>query len=81
MINFQLMSLNYLAVFLVWVVHVVMGLIWFSPKLFGGEWSKLTGKELKPATQWLIPGLIGVAFLASWYIDRKLSKGRDPNQS
>lgn len=59
MTNFQLMHVNYLAVFIAWIIHVAMGLIWFQPKLFGNKWSKLTGKELKPAPQWLIPGLFG----------------------
>ena len=55
----QLSSINCLAVLLAWIVHIVLGLIWFRPELFGNEWSKLTGRELKPAKQWLIPGLIG----------------------
>jgi hypothetical protein len=41
------------------MIHIVMGLIWFHPRLFGNEWSKLTGKELKPESKWIIPGLIG----------------------
>jgi len=56
---FQFSAINYLAVLVAWIVHIVMGLIWFRPELFGNEWSKLTGKELKPAKKWLIPGLIG----------------------
>ena len=56
---FQFSGINYLAVFVAWIVHNVMGLIWFRPELFGNEWSKLTGKELKPAKKWLLPGLIG----------------------
>jgi len=56
---FQFSGINYLAVLVACIVHVVTGLIWFRPELFGNEWSKLTGKELKPAKQWLIPGLIG----------------------
>jgi hypothetical protein len=55
----QLASLNYLAVFVAWVVHIILGLIWFSPGLFGKEWSKLTGKEMKPAINWMVPMLIG----------------------
>jgi len=55
----HLSSINYLAVLAAWIVHVVLGLIWFRPALFGNEWSKLTGRELKPAKQWLIPGLLG----------------------
>jgi Domain of unknown function (DUF6249) len=29
----------------------------------------------------LIPGLIGVAYLVSWYVDRRLSKNREPDKS
>jgi hypothetical protein len=57
--QFQFSAINYLAVLVAWIVHIVLGLIWFRPELFGNEWSKLTGKELKPAKKWLIPGLIG----------------------
>jgi hypothetical protein len=56
---FQFSDINYLAVLVAWIVHIVMGLIWFRPELFGNEWSKLTGKELIPAKKWLVPGLIG----------------------
>jgi hypothetical protein len=59
MVNFQLIHINYLAVFVAWIIHVAMGLIWFQPKLFGNKWSTLTGKELKPAPQWIIPGFLG----------------------
>ena len=56
-LNFS--SINWLAVLAAWIVHVVTGLIWFRPELFGNAWSRLTGKELKPAKQWLLPALIG----------------------
>jgi len=54
-----LSGINCVAVLVAWIVHVAAGLIWFRPELFGNEWSKLTGKELKPAKQWLLPGLLG----------------------
>ena len=57
--NFHFTEINFYAVFAAWVIHVVTGLLWFQPKLFGNEWSKLTGKELKPAKKWLVPGLVG----------------------
>jgi hypothetical protein len=59
MTNFQFEDINFLAVFVAWVIHIAMGLIWFRPELFGKEWSRLTGKELKPAKKWIIPGFIG----------------------
>jgi hypothetical protein len=54
-----LTDINLFAVFVAWIIHTASGLIWFQPKLFGNEWSKLTGKDFKPATKWLIPGLVG----------------------
>ena len=57
--QFQFSNINYIAVLVAWIVHIVMGLIWFRPELFGREWSRLTGKDLKPAKKWLIPGLTG----------------------
>ena len=59
MIAIQGMSINLLAVFVAWIVHIAMGLIWFRPELFGNTWSTLTGKELKPAPNWIIPGFLG----------------------
>jgi hypothetical protein len=52
-------DINLYAVFVAWIIHTVSGLLWFQPKLFGNEWSKLTGKELKPAKKWIFPGLMG----------------------
>jgi len=59
MINFHFSEINLLAVLVAWIIHIVMGLIWFQPGIFGKEWSKLTGKDLKPASKWIIPGFIG----------------------
>jgi hypothetical protein len=59
MINIQFSDINFFAVLVAWIVHIVMNLIWFRPELFGKEWSKLTGKELTPAKKWIIPGFIG----------------------
>jgi len=57
--NLHLSDINLYAVFVAWIIHTISGLIWFRPHLFGNEWSKLTGKDLKPAKKWLIPGLVG----------------------
>lgn len=59
MINFQFADINLVAVFVAWFIHIAIGLIWFQPQLFGIEWSKLTGKELTPAKNWIIAGLAG----------------------
>src|SRR4030042_374363 len=57
--NFHFQNLNFLAIIIAWLVHIILGLIWFRPELFGNLWSKLTGKELKPDSKWLFPGLLG----------------------
>jgi hypothetical protein len=59
MVTLHWSDFNLFAVFTAWIVHIVMGLVWFSPGLFGKAWSELTGKELKPAKQWVVPGLFG----------------------
>jgi UDP-N-acetylmuramyl pentapeptide phosphotransferase/UDP-N-acetylglucosamine-1-phosphate transferase len=57
--NFHFSEINLLAILVAWIIHIALGLIWFQPKLFGNEWSRLTGKEMKPAPQWIIPAFLG----------------------
>jgi hypothetical protein len=59
-----LSDINLLAVFAAGVAHMATGLVWFSPQLFGHAWAELTGKDLKPASQWLIAGVIGHQVIA-----------------
>jgi hypothetical protein len=51
-------GINWLAVLVAGVVHVVVSLIWFQPVLFGTAWTRLSGKELAPATRWMPAGLV-----------------------
>ena len=60
----SLSGINLLAVLVAGIVHTVIGLIWFMPKLFGNSWIQLTGKEMKPASQWIPAGLIGHQVMA-----------------
>ncbi|MFH0971381.1 MAG: DUF1761 domain-containing protein [Candidatus Micrarchaeota archaeon] len=48
-----------MAVIVATVFHIVLGLIWFHPKLFGNKWTKLTGKDLKPNSTYLVLGIFG----------------------
>lgn len=63
MLQLQWSSINLMAVFAAWIVHIVMSLLWFNPRLFGNEWSRLTGKENKPAMRWIVPGILGHLFM------------------
>lgn len=60
----SLSGINLLAVLVAGVVHTVIGLVWFMPKLFGNSWVELTGKEMKPAGRWIPAGLIGHQVMA-----------------
>jgi hypothetical protein len=59
-----LSDINLLAVLVAGVAHMVTGLVWYTPKLFGNAWAELTGKDLKPARQWLVAGIIGHQVIA-----------------
>ena len=53
------LAINPWAVLVAGIVHMVTGLIWYLPNVFGKQWSKLTGKDLSPARQWLPVGVLG----------------------
>jgi len=54
-----LQEVNLLAVLVAGIVHMVIGLLWFQPWLFGNAWTGLTGKDLKPAPRWMAAGIVG----------------------
>lgn len=51
-------NINWWAVLVAWVVHVVLSLVWYQPFLFGKAWVKLSGKEMDPAKKWFPVGLL-----------------------
>jgi hypothetical protein len=59
-----LSSINLLAVLVAVITHMVTGLVWFMPGLFGRQWAELTKQELKPARQWIAAGVIGHQLIA-----------------
>jgi hypothetical protein len=59
-----LSDVNVLAVFVAGVAHMLTGLVWFSPTLFGSAWADATGKDLKPDSRWLIAGVVGHQVIA-----------------
>jgi hypothetical protein len=54
-----LTNVNWLAVLVAAIIHLVLGLIWFQKKLFGNAWVELSGKTLDPAQKWIPAGVIG----------------------
>lgn len=62
----DLSGLNYLAIIVAAIAHMLVGLIWFSRRLFGNAWFELTGKDLTPARAWLplaVVGHLAIAFV------------------
>lgn len=56
-------GLNWWAVIVAWIVHVVVSLVWYQPLLFGKAWVRLSGREMTPAVPW-IPAGIAAHFVA-----------------
>jgi hypothetical protein len=63
-LNAILSHLNFLAVLVAGIAHMVCGLIWFMPGFFGKQWAELTKQELKPAREWIAAGVIGHQLIA-----------------
>jgi len=42
----DLNGLNYVAIFVTWLVNVIVGSVWYSPVGFGKVWSKLSGVDM-----------------------------------
>jgi len=57
-------NIHLLSVVVAGLVHMVTGLVWYMPRLFGNAWAELTGKDLKPASRWLAAGIIGHQVIA-----------------
>jgi hypothetical protein len=60
----NLPSINLLAVLAAAAVIMLVGWIWYLPKVFGDAWSDLTGANLKPSLRWLPVGVLGNFLLA-----------------
>jgi hypothetical protein len=50
-------TINWLAVLVAGVVHIVISLAWYQPVFFGKAWVRLSGKEMTPAMRWIPAGI------------------------
>jgi hypothetical protein len=50
-------TINWRAVLVAGVLHIVISLAWYQPVFFGRAWVKLSGKEMNPAVRWIPVGL------------------------
>ncbi len=60
----DLSAINYLAVLAAGVVHLAVGLVWYSRRLFGDAWVSLTHATLEPAVRWMPVAAVGHLLIA-----------------
>ena len=60
----NLPSINMPAVLAAAAVMLLIGWIWYLPKVFGDAWSSLTGADLKPSPRWRPVGWMGNFLIA-----------------
>lgn len=39
-------GLNYFAIIIAWLINIVVGSFWYSPRGFGKQWSRLSGHDM-----------------------------------
>lgn len=60
------MAVNYIAVFVAGIAHMVVGMLWYGP-LFGKQWMKLTGftdKDIQKLKKQGMAKTMGLTFIA-----------------
>lgn len=64
-------EINYWAVLLAMLSSMVVGTVWYSPKVFGTRWSKLAKVDMdKPASAAVMPIIttVLVSFITAWVL-------------
>jgi hypothetical protein len=56
-------AVNYLAVLVATVVAMVIGMIWYSPKVFGNWWIRESGVDTKNPRYTMVQAMIGCAIV------------------
>lgn len=62
------MYMNMMAILVAAFVPLVIGFIWFNPKVFGTAWMKATGMTMEEAESVNMPVLIGLSFVFAFLI-------------
>lgn len=56
-------NLNYPAILMSAIIYVLLGMLWYSPFIFGNVWLKLSGSNLEEKTG-LLSRMFAIGFLA-----------------
>jgi hypothetical protein len=60
-------EINWWAIVAVAVANMIIGTVWYHPKVFGGAWMRLVGitSDMTAAAKRRMPAMMGIAFLSS----------------
>lgn len=64
-------EINYWAVLLAMVSSMIVGSLWYTPKLFGTRWAKLANVDITGAARgavWPIITTVAVSFITAWVL-------------
>ncbi len=64
-------EINYWAVILATLSTMIVGTVWYTPKVFGDRWAKLAGVDMnRPGASAVIPIVVTVfvSFLSAWVL-------------
>jgi len=62
------MYFNIWAILVATLVPLVIGFIWYNPKVFGNAWMKATGMTMEQAESANMPKLLGLCFLFAFLV-------------
>ena len=62
------MTFNWLIIILASIVPMILGFIWYHPKVFGNAWMKATGLEAEKMKGSNMGMIFGLSFLFSFFI-------------
>lgn len=64
---------SYLAIFLAALIPMILGYVWYHPKVFGGAWMKSLGFTEESLRQGNMALIMGIAFLCALVLSWRLN--------
>ncbi|MFZ4478137.1 MAG: DUF1761 domain-containing protein [Saprospiraceae bacterium] len=62
------MEINWIALFVAALVPLLLGFVWYHPKVFGNTWMKLTGLTMEDGRKMNMPLVFGLTYLFGLFI-------------
>jgi hypothetical protein len=62
------MEINWIALFVAALVPLLLGFVWYHPKVFGNTWMKLTGLTMEDGQKMNMPLVFGLTYLFGLFL-------------